>query len=58
MHGHPSGPPRDVEETLRFAALTGIRPMTEARPLAEVNAAYARRMSGDAKFRMVLTTGR
>ena len=29
VHGHPRGTARDVEETLRFAALTGIRPMTE-----------------------------
>lgn len=58
VHGHPSGTARDVEETLRFAALTGIRPMTETRPLAEVAAAYDRMMSGAATFRMVLTTGR
>lgn len=32
VHGHPSGTARDVEETLRFAALTGVRPMTESRP--------------------------
>lgn len=57
VHGHPSGTARDVEETLRFAALTGIRPMTEALPLEEVDAAYKRMMSGEANFRMVLTTG-
>ncbi len=28
-HGHPSGTARDTEETLRFAALTGVRLMTE-----------------------------
>jgi alcohol dehydrogenase len=33
VHGHPSGTARDVEETLRFAALTGVRPLTETRPL-------------------------
>ena len=58
VHGHPSGTARDVEETLRFAALTGVRPMTETRPLDEVDAAYTRMMSGDARYRMVLTTGR
>ncbi|NBE93078.1 zinc-binding dehydrogenase [Nonomuraea sp. KC401] len=58
VHGHPSGTARDVEETLRFAALTGIRPMTETRPLDDVAAAYDRMMSGDARYRMVLTTGR
>lgn len=55
VHGHPSGTARDVEETLRFAALAGIRPMTETRPLAEVGAAYERMLSGKANFRMVLT---
>jgi alcohol dehydrogenase len=58
VHGHPSGTARDVEETLEFAALTGIRPMTETRPLDEVGAAYDRMLSGAARYRMVLTTGR
>jgi alcohol dehydrogenase len=55
IHGHPSGTARDVEETLRFAALTGIRPITETAPLADANEAYARMMSGRARYRMVLT---
>lgn len=58
VHGHPSGTAREVEETLRFAALTGVRPMTETRPLDDVQAAYDRMLSGDARFRMVLTTGK
>jgi len=58
IHGHPSGTPRDTEETLRFAALNGIRPMTEARPLQEIAAAFQRMMSGEARFRMVLTMGK
>lgn len=58
VHGHPSGTSKDVEETLHFAALTGIRPITEVRPLEEVQQAYDRMMSGDARYRMVLTTGR
>lgn len=57
VHGHPSGTARDVEETLRFAALTGIRPLTETRPLEDVTGAYNRMLSGDARYRMVLTTG-
>jgi alcohol dehydrogenase len=57
VHGHPSGTARDVEETLRFAALTGVRPMTETRPLDEADAAYNRMLSGAARYRMVLTTG-
>nr|WP_221380474.1 alcohol dehydrogenase catalytic domain-containing protein [Actinoplanes polyasparticus] len=55
VHGHPSGTPHEVEETLRFAALTGIRPLTETRPLDEVQAAYDRMLSGEARYRMVLT---
>ncbi len=58
VHGHPSGTARDVEETLHFAALTGVRPVTETRPLDEVGAAYDRMLAGDARYRMVLTTGR
>ena len=58
VHGHPSGTAFEVEETLHFAALTGVRPMTEIRPLDDVQAAYDRMASGDARFRMVLTTGK
>lgn len=57
VHGHPSGTARDVEDTLRFAALTGVRATTETRPLAAVQEAYDRMMSGAARYRMVLTTG-
>lgn len=57
VHGHPSGTAREVEETLRFAALTGVRALTETRPLEEVSAAYDRMLSGEARYRMVLTTG-
>ncbi|MGK5679747.1 alcohol dehydrogenase catalytic domain-containing protein [Actinoplanes sp. URMC 104] len=55
VHGHPSGTAREVEETLRFAALTGVRPLVETRPLTEVQSAYDRMLSGEARGRMVLT---
>jgi D-arabinose 1-dehydrogenase-like Zn-dependent alcohol dehydrogenase len=58
VKGHPSGTARDVEDTLRFAALHGVRPMTETAPLEDVDAAFKRMLSGEARFRMVLTTGR
>lgn len=58
IHGHPSGTARDVEETLKFAALTGIRPVVEQTPLEDAGAAFDRMLSGAARFRMVLTTGR
>jgi alcohol dehydrogenase len=58
VYGHPSGTARDVEETLRFAALTGVRAMTEEVPLAEIESGYQRMLSGDARYRVVLTTGK
>ncbi|AXI78356.1 alcohol dehydrogenase [Peterkaempfera bronchialis] len=54
VHGHPSGTAQDVEDTLAFSALSGVRPMTETVPLSEVNDAFARMLSGAARFRMVL----
>lgn len=56
MYFHASGTSRDTEETLRFAALTGIRPMIEQAPLADAQPAYERMLTGQARFRMVLVT--
>ncbi|MFF2325476.1 MULTISPECIES: alcohol dehydrogenase [unclassified Streptomyces] len=56
VRGHPSGTAQDVQDTLAFSALHGIRPMTETVPLDEADAAYRKMMSGAARFRMVLTT--
>jgi D-arabinose 1-dehydrogenase-like Zn-dependent alcohol dehydrogenase len=55
--GHASGHSGDSEETLAFSALAGVRPMIEALPLERATEAYERMLSGDARFRMVLTTG-
>jgi D-arabinose 1-dehydrogenase-like Zn-dependent alcohol dehydrogenase len=55
IQGWPSGIPTDSEDTLRFAELTGVRPMIETYPLEKAAEAYARMMSGDAQFRVVLT---
>ena len=55
IQGWASGIATDSEDTLRFAELTGIRPMIEKFPLAKVNEAYARMTSGKAQFRVVLT---
>ena len=41
--------------TLLFAELTGVRPMIETYPLEKSAEAYARMLSGDAQFRVVLT---
>ena len=55
VQGWASGTPTDAEDTLRFAELTGVRPMIETYPLEKAGEAYARMMSGDAQFRVVLT---
>lgn len=55
VQGWPSGIPTDSEDTLRFAELSGVRPIIEKFPLAKVNEAFARMTSGKAQFRVVLT---
>lgn len=55
IQGWSSGIPTDSEDTLRFAEMTGIRPMIEKYPLARAAEGYARMMSGKAEFRVVLT---
>ena len=55
IQGWASGTPTDSEDTLRFAELTGVRPMIETYPLEKAAEAYARMLSGDAQFRVVLT---
>jgi D-arabinose 1-dehydrogenase-like Zn-dependent alcohol dehydrogenase len=55
IQGWASGVPTDSEDTLRFAELTGVRPMIETYPLEKAAEAYARMMSGNAQFRVVLT---
>jgi D-arabinose 1-dehydrogenase-like Zn-dependent alcohol dehydrogenase len=55
LQGWASGIPTDSEDTLRFAEMTGVRPMIEKFPLVKAAEAYARMMSGKAQFRAVLT---
>src|SRR5262245_16830082 len=55
IQGWAAGTPADSEDTLRFAELTGVRPMVETYPLEKAAEAYARMMSGKAEFRVVLT---
>jgi D-arabinose 1-dehydrogenase-like Zn-dependent alcohol dehydrogenase len=55
LRGWASGTAPDSEDTLRFAAYTGVRPMIEKFPLEKVNEAYNRMTSGKAQFRVVLT---
>jgi D-arabinose 1-dehydrogenase-like Zn-dependent alcohol dehydrogenase len=55
VQGWLTGTPADAEDTLHFSELTGIRPMIETFPLEQAAQAYARMLSGDAQFRVVLT---
>jgi D-arabinose 1-dehydrogenase-like Zn-dependent alcohol dehydrogenase len=55
IQGWAAGTTADSEDTLRFAELSGVRPMIETYPLEKAAEAYARMMSGNAQFRVVLT---
>jgi D-arabinose 1-dehydrogenase-like Zn-dependent alcohol dehydrogenase len=55
IEGWFAGPPSDAEDTLKFAEMSGVRPMIETYPLEKADEAYARMMSGKAEFRVVLT---
>ncbi|HTL15588.1 MAG TPA: alcohol dehydrogenase [Patescibacteria group bacterium] len=55
VQGWPSGTAIDSEDTLRFSAVSGVRPMIETFPLARVAEAYETMKSGKVRFRAVLT---
>src|SRR3981081_1516683 len=55
LKGWSGGIPTDSQDTLRFAEMTGVRPMIEKYPLAKAAEGYARMTSGKAEFRVVLT---
>ncbi|MFZ0962769.1 MAG: alcohol dehydrogenase [Terriglobia bacterium] len=55
LQGWPSGTSADSEDTLKFAVLSGVRPMIEKFPLHRAPEAYERMMSGKAEYRAVLT---
>lgn len=58
MRGHAAGTSREVEETLEFAAQSGIRPMTEQASLEDAQQAFGKMLSGAVRFRGVLTPTR
>jgi len=58
VKGWYSGVSMDSEDTLNFSVLTGVRSMNEVYPLEKANDAYARMMSGKARFRVVLRIGK
>ena len=53
--GWPSGTSRDSEDTLKFAAQTGVRAMIETFPIEQAEQAYDRMITGKVRFRAVLT---
>ncbi|HEY4381422.1 MAG TPA: alcohol dehydrogenase [Acidobacteriaceae bacterium] len=53
--GSLTGRAIEMQDTLDFSVLTDVRPMIETLPLAKAEEAYRRMMSGDARFRIVLT---
>jgi D-arabinose 1-dehydrogenase-like Zn-dependent alcohol dehydrogenase len=55
--GWASGIATDSEDTMRFSALSGVRPMIEKYPLEKAAEAYDQMISGRARFRVVLTMG-
>lgn len=58
VKGWYSGTSIDSQDTLAFSARTGVKSMNEQFPLEKVNEAYARMLSGQARFRVVLTMGK
>lgn len=55
VQGWPSGTAIDSEDTLRFSALCGVRPMIETFPLQRAAEAYERMLNGKVRFRSVIT---
>jgi alcohol dehydrogenase len=55
--GSITGSPFENERTLDFSVLSGVRPRIETMPLERAEEAYRKMISGDVKFRMVLTMG-
>lgn len=58
IEGWYSGTSIDAQDTLNFSLHSGVRSMNEIYPLEKAAEAYDRMMSGKARFRAVLTTGK
>lgn len=54
VRGWYSGTAIDSQDTLEFSVLSGVRSLNEIYPMAKVDEAYERMMSGKARFRVVL----
>jgi propanol-preferring alcohol dehydrogenase len=55
VEGALTGTPSAGDATLKFSALSDVAAMVETMPLERAPEAYAKMMSGQARFRMVLT---
>jgi alcohol dehydrogenase len=55
LHGHNSGTSQEAEETMRFAAQSGVRCISEVAPLSDAQHAYDSMMAGTVRYRGVLT---
>ena len=53
--GWASGTSKDSEDTLKFAAQTGVRAMIETFPIERAAEGYEKMMTGKVRFRAVLT---
>ena len=58
VEGALTGTPATGDATLKFSVLSGVAAMIETMPLEKAAEAYAKMMSGKARFRMVLTVDR
>jgi D-arabinose 1-dehydrogenase-like Zn-dependent alcohol dehydrogenase len=57
VKGWYSGTSIDSQDTLAFSVLSGVRSMNEVLPLERAAEGYERMLKGEARFRVVLTTG-
>jgi propanol-preferring alcohol dehydrogenase len=55
IEGALTGDPATADATLRFSSLAGVAAMIDTMPLERAPDAYRKMMSGDARFRIVLT---
>ena len=55
--GSSGGVPVEVEDAMKFGVRSGVRPIIETMPLERAAEAYDRMMAGEARLRVVLTTG-
>jgi alcohol dehydrogenase/propanol-preferring alcohol dehydrogenase len=55
--GWPSGSSIDSQDTMRFSAYTGVRPIVQEMPLERAADGYKMMMDNKARYRVVLTMG-